>query len=74
MGLIPKSAGRIVFDGEDISNLPASTVVRRGLTLVPQLRELFPGFTVDETLLAGGNALEGRAPVRVTKSTSCFRD
>ena len=30
--------------------------MRLGLTLVPQLRELFPGFTVDETLLAGANA------------------
>ena len=62
VGLIPKS-GRVVFDGEDISAFSASAVVRRGLTLVPQLRELFPGFTVDETLLAGGNALGGRPSV-----------
>jgi branched-chain amino acid transport system ATP-binding protein len=56
VGLIPKSSGRVTFDGMDISSLPASSVVRIGLTLVPQLRELFPGFTVDETLLAGANA------------------
>jgi branched-chain amino acid transport system ATP-binding protein len=56
VGLIPKSSGRVTFDGMDISSLPASSVVRMGLTLVPQLRELFPGFTVDETLLAGANA------------------
>ena len=56
VGLIPKSSGRVTFDGMDISSLPASSVVRMGLTLVPQLRELFPGFTVDETLLSGANA------------------
>ena len=56
IGLIAKSSGRVIFDGQDISFLPASSVVRMGLTLVPQLRELFPGFTVDETLLAGANA------------------
>ena len=56
VGLIRKSSGRVTFDGMDISSLPASSVVRMGLTLVPQLRELFPGFTVDETLLAGANA------------------
>jgi branched-chain amino acid transport system ATP-binding protein len=56
IGLIAKSSGRVIFDGQDISNLPASSVVRMGLTLVPQLRELFPGFTVEETLLAGAHA------------------
>jgi branched-chain amino acid transport system ATP-binding protein len=49
-----------VFEGRDISSLPASSVVRLGLTLVPQLRELFPGFTVDETLQAGANAAGAR--------------
>lgn len=63
VGLIPRASGRVVFDGEDISHLPASAVVRRGLTLVPQLRELFPGFTVDETLLAGANAVGERPAV-----------
>jgi len=56
VGLIPKSFGRVTFDGRDISFLPASSIVRMGLTLVPQLRELFPNFTVDETLRAGANA------------------
>lgn len=60
VGLIPKSSGKVTFDGEDISSLPASSVVRLGLTLVPQLRELFTGFTVDETLLAGANAAAQR--------------
>jgi branched-chain amino acid transport system ATP-binding protein len=71
VGLIPKS-GRVVFDGEDISALPASAVVRRGLTLVPQLRDLFPGFTVQETLLAGGNALGDRPSVSASQIYELF--
>lgn len=65
VGLIPKAAGRVIFDGEDVSSLPASAIVRRGLTLVPQWRELFSGFSVDETLLAGAHANLGhrRPPV-----------
>jgi branched-chain amino acid transport system ATP-binding protein len=62
-GLIPKAAGRVVFDAQEIGALPASAVVRRGLALVPQWRELFPHFTVEETLLAGANAARGRPPL-----------
>jgi branched-chain amino acid transport system ATP-binding protein len=59
-GLLPKAGGRVTFDGNDITHLPASAVVRRGLALVPQWRELFPNFSVEETLLAGANAARGR--------------
>jgi branched-chain amino acid transport system ATP-binding protein len=62
-GLVPKAAGRVMFNGEDITGFTASTVVRRGLALVPQWRELFPSFSVEETLLAGSNAARGRPPL-----------
>ena len=62
-GLLPKVAGTVTFDGADISRLPADAVVKRGLALVPQWRELFPGFSVEETLLAGTNAARGRSPL-----------
>jgi len=64
-GLVPKAAGHVIFAGADITNLEASKVVRRGLALVPQLRELFPNFSVHETLLAGSNAARGRTPIPV---------
>ena len=73
IGLIPKSSGRVTFDGLDISSLPASSVVRMGLTLVPQLRELFPGFTVDETLLAGANAAGQRKAGSRDQFMTCSR-
>jgi branched-chain amino acid transport system ATP-binding protein len=62
-GLLRKAAGRVIFDGADITNLEPSRVVRRGLVLVPQLRELFPNFSVHETLLAGSHAARGRPAI-----------
>ncbi len=62
-GLIPKTAGQVMFDGTDISKLSPSSVARRGLALVPQWRELFPSFSVEETLLAGSNAARGRPAI-----------
>ncbi|MGA9208804.1 MAG: ABC transporter ATP-binding protein [Terriglobales bacterium] len=62
-GLLPKAAGRVTFDGTDITRLSPSTVVRRGLALVPQWRELFPNFSVEETLLAGAHAGRDRGAI-----------
>lgn len=61
-GLLPKRRGRVEFLGEDISGLSASSIVRKGLALVPQWRELFRTFTVEETLLAATTAAVGRRP------------
>src|SRR5579885_11097 len=61
-GLLPKRAGRVAFDGHDITASSASRIARCGLALVPQGRELFPTFSVDETLIAGAAVAENRPP------------
>jgi branched-chain amino acid transport system ATP-binding protein len=61
-GLLPKRRGKVEFFGEDVSGLSASAIVRKGLALVPQWRELFPTFSVEETLIAATTAAEGREP------------
>lgn len=61
-GLLPKRRGKVEFFGKDISDLSASSVVRMGLALVPQWRELFRTFSIEETLLAATRAAVGRAP------------
>jgi len=43
-------AGRILFDGADITRLAAHRRVRAGIALVPEGRRLFPGLTVEENL------------------------
>jgi len=43
-------AGRVVFDGADITSVPAHQRVRRGIALVPEGRRLFPQLTLEENL------------------------
>lgn len=46
-------AGRIRFDGVDITALPTHAIAQRGLALVPEGRRVFPALTVEENLLLG---------------------
>lgn len=47
------SAGRIVFDGEDITRLPTYDIVHRGIVQSPEGRRIFPRMTVLENLQVG---------------------
>ncbi|MEO8411347.1 MAG: ABC transporter ATP-binding protein, partial [Propionivibrio sp.] len=47
------SAGRIVFDGEDITDLATHDIARRGIALVPEGRRIFPRMSVLENLQMG---------------------
>lgn len=47
------SSGRIVFDGEDITDLPTWDIVRRGIAHAPEGRRIFPRMTVLENLRMG---------------------
>ena len=47
------SAGRIIFDGEDITRLPTHVIARRDISLVPEGRRIFPRMTVMENLQMG---------------------
>ncbi len=47
------SAGRIVFDNEDITRLPTHVIARRDISLVPEGRRIFPRMTVLENLQMG---------------------
>ena len=53
MGLAQLRAGRIAFDGEDLSRLAPHERAQHGLGYVPQTRDVFPSLTVDENLIAG---------------------
>src|SRR3954447_15565174 len=52
-GLIAPKRGTITFDGEQIGGRPAYEVVRRGVTLLPEGRELFREMSVLENLHLG---------------------
>jgi ABC-type branched-subunit amino acid transport system ATPase component len=57
-GLIPPEAGRVVFDGEDITGWAPERVTRRGLVRTFQIARGFPRLSVLENLLLYG----GRQP------------
>ncbi|MGW8873754.1 ABC transporter ATP-binding protein [Streptomyces mirabilis] len=49
-GTVPLSDGAVVWDGVDVTRLPAFERARRGLCLVPERRAVFASLTVREHL------------------------
>ena len=52
-GAVKPAAGRVVFDGVEITTQSAPERVRRGLVLVPEGRQILVSLTVHENLLMG---------------------
>jgi branched-chain amino acid transport system ATP-binding protein len=52
-GMVKPSRGKVVFDGEPITNLPPHAIVARGLAHVPEGRGIFANLTVEENLQLG---------------------
>lgn len=50
LGLVPVRAGRITFDGADITRLATHLIARRGIAWVPDNRRVFPTLTVERNL------------------------
>ncbi len=53
LGLTPARAGRITFDGTDITALPTHKVIAAGMACIPEGRKVFPKLSVDENLRLG---------------------
>ena len=53
MGLLARSSGTVVFDGQPLHGQPAHIRYHRGLANVPEDRRIVPGLTVRENLLLG---------------------
>jgi len=53
MGYLPATAGRVVFEGRDITRLSPTARARLGIGYVPQGREIFPALSVHENLRMG---------------------
>ncbi len=52
-GLLPPVAGRIVFDGEDVTHAGARAILAKGIAHCPEGRHVFPYMTVQENLDMG---------------------
>ncbi len=60
------AAGRILFDGDDITEAAPHLLVRRGIFHVREGRHVFADMTVEENLMAASFALTGRRARRVS--------
>ncbi len=52
-GVLRATGGRVQFGDKDLTGLPTAAIVRRGLSLVPENRMIFPGLSVHENLRMG---------------------
>ena len=59
LGLVRPVSGEIQFDGRSLLSLETYERIRRGISVVPQERELFPEMTVMENLRAGAAYIPG---------------
>ncbi len=67
-GLVPTAGGTILFEGRDITAMPAHLRVHEGIVQVPEGRRVFPGMTVQENLDMGchGRKFPSKAEYRAT--------
>ena len=53
LGLTPPRAGRIAFEGVEITRLPTHKIIASGIACIPEGRRVFPKLTVEENLRVG---------------------
>jgi branched-chain amino acid transport system ATP-binding protein len=67
MGLLHPKEGTIQFRGENIEKLAPYEIVKRGITMIPEGREIFPKMTVEENLLIGAYTIKDKAKIKEGK-------
>ena len=58
-GLLKVRSGHVRFDGDDVTGLPPGRLIARGITYVPQGRNVFPEISVRHNLELGAVAIPG---------------
>jgi branched-chain amino acid transport system ATP-binding protein len=67
MGLLPAKSGTVRFKGDTIEKLPPYEIVKKGLVMIPEGREIFPRMTVEENLLLGAYTIKDKSAVQDSK-------
>ena len=52
-GFIKPTAGEIIFQGQKIQGLPTHEIIKKGISMVPEGRQIFDRLTVNENLYVG---------------------
>ena len=69
MGLAAVRSGSVIFDGKDITKVPAHRRAMLGIAHVPQTRDIFGSLSVEENLIAG---LKGRSRAALSEAYDLF--
>lgn len=64
MGLVKKDAGKVEYDGEDLTSLKTMDIVKRGIVLVPEGRRVFANLTVEENLILGAYTRQDKEGIK----------
>jgi len=67
MGLLHPQSGTIQFKGKNIEKLPPYEIVKNGLVMIPEGREIFPTMTIEENLQLGAYTVNGKEKIKETK-------
>jgi branched-chain amino acid transport system ATP-binding protein len=62
-GLLEPRAGRVIFEGEDISGKPTHKLVARGISMSPEGRGVFANLSVRENLQMGAYLQKNRSEI-----------
>ncbi|WP_312644624.1 ABC transporter ATP-binding protein [Hydrogenoanaerobacterium sp.] len=65
-GLIPSRSGSVTFKGQNITNIPAHNIVKLGISLSPEGREVFPALSVQENLRLGAYIKTDKVKIKET--------
>jgi branched-chain amino acid transport system ATP-binding protein len=63
-GMVKSASGEVLYQGESIANQPSYAIARKGLSLVPEGRGVFPQLTVEENLAMGAYMRNDRAEIK----------
>ena len=72
LGLLKLKSGSVTLNGEDISKINPQDRVKKGISFVPQTRNVFAELTVRENLEIGGYLTEGSLENKIESIYSLF--
>jgi branched-chain amino acid transport system ATP-binding protein len=71
-GTVKPSSGRVLLNGDDITKMSPHARVKRGISLVPEGRRVFPSLSVENNLRVGGFVSPGGFAERVEEVCKLF--
>lgn len=64
VGVVKPTRGKILWNGQDLSLLKTPDIVRRGVSLIPEGRHVFPNMTIHENLEMGAYSRRDKAGIK----------